>query len=98
MIDVQKNTSPEEKHHADPKKLRGVTSLLPGCEVLVSALVSPNFMRIRDTKPIQPVITPAGTIDATLKLLQRSFDELFNLVLARRRGEYPAVILELDNK
>ncbi len=38
LIETQNNTSPEEQRHADPKKLKGVTSLLPGCEVLVSGL------------------------------------------------------------
>ena len=98
LIKTQSNTSPEEKRHADPEKLKGVASILPGCEALVSGLVSPNFVRIRDTRPIQPVVTKEETVTATLSALGKAFEELFDLVRARRRGERPAVILTIGNK
>jgi len=98
LVKTQKNTSPEEKRHADPEKLKGVAGLLSGCEALVSGLVSPNFVRIRDTKPIQPVVTKEDTVDGTLKALGAAFDNLFGLVNARRQGEHPSVILELGQK
>lgn len=95
LIKTQDNTSPEEQGHADPKKLKGVTGLLSGCEAVVSGLLSPNFMRMRDTKPIQPVVTQEETVEGTLHALGRGFEELFGLVTARRQGEHPAVILEI---
>ena len=98
LIKTQSNTSPEEQGHADPEKLKGVASILPGCEALVSGLVSPNFVRIRDTKPIQPVVTKEETVTASLSALGKAFEELFDLVRARRRGERPAVILTIGNK
>ena len=98
LIKTQDNTSPEEQQHADPKKLKGVTELLPGCEAVVSGLLSPNFMRMRDTKPIQPVITHDETVSKTLVALREAFDELFDLVSARRQGERPGVILEIGDK
>ena len=96
LIKTQDNTSPEEQQHADPKKLKGVTGLLPGCEVLVSGLASPNFVRIRDTKPIQPVVTKEETVTETLRALAKIFEELFDLVSARRQGERPSLILKVE--
>ena len=96
LIKTQDNTSPEEQGHADPKKLKGVTGLLPGCEVLVSGLQSPNFAHIRDTKPIQPVVTQEETVAGTLRALGKGFEELFSLVSARRQGERPSVILQVE--
>ncbi len=96
LMETIDNTSPEEERHADPKKLKGVTSLLPGCEAVVSGLLSPNFMRMRDTKPIQPVVTKEETVTATLSALGKTFEELFDLVSARRRGERPSVILQVE--
>ena len=98
LVKTQDNTSPEEKRHADPNKMKGVTSLLPGCEVLVSGLTSPNFVRMRDTKPIQPVVTREETVADTLNALGAIFDDLFQLVIARRQGERPAVILTIGRK
>ncbi|HEX32247.1 MAG TPA: hypothetical protein ENF88_00975 [Candidatus Acetothermia bacterium] len=95
LMETIDNTSPEEERHADPKKLKGVTSLLPGCEAVVSGLLSPNFMRMRDTKPIQPVVSQGSTVDEALAALGESFDELFTLIDARRRGERPAVIMNI---
>ena len=92
LIEVKENTSPEEERHADPKKLKGVIGLLPECDLVVSGLQSPNFIRIRDTKPIQPVVTEEGTIEGALRALQKAFDELVTLVEARQRGERPQVI------
>ena len=95
LIKTQDNTSPKEQGHADPKKLKGVTSLLPGCEAVVSGLASPNFVRIRDTKPVQPVVTKEETVSGALRALGGAFEELFNLISARRQGEHPAVILTI---
>lgn len=98
LIETLNNTSPKERRHADPKKMNGVMSLLPGCEAVVSGLASPNFVRLRDTKPIQPVVTQEETVSTTLDALGSAFEELFQLVSARRQGERPAVILTIDSK
>jgi len=92
LIEVRNNTSPKEKRHADPKKLKGVIGLLPDCDVVVSGLESPNFLRIRDTKPLQPVVTERETVEETLGAIQRAFNDLYGLIEARRRGERPSVI------
>ena len=98
LIKTQDNTSAEEKRHADPEKLKGAASILPGCEALVSGLASPNFVRVRDTKPIQPVVTEEETVAGTLSALGAVFEELFSLVSARRQGEHPPVILKIGKK
>lgn len=98
LICMQENTSPEEQVHADPKKLNVVTSILPGCEAVVSGLASPNFVRMRDTKPIQPVVTNGQTVSETLAILVEVFEDLFGLVELRRRGDHPKVILTIGKK
>ena len=92
LLEVKDNTSPEEERHADPKKMKGVIALLPACELVVSGLESPNFLRIRDTKPLQPVVTERETVEETLGAIQRAFNDLYGLIEARRRGERPSVI------
>ena len=96
LVETIDNTSPEEERHADPKKLKGITGLLSGCEAVVSGLLSPNFMRMRDTKPIQPVVSKKETVAETLAALAESFEDLFRLVSARRQGERPEVILQVE--
>jgi len=96
LVETIDNTSPEEERHADPKKLKGVTGLLSGCEAVVSGVLSPNFMRMRDTKPIQPVVSKKETVAETLAALAESFEDLFRLVSARRQGERPEVILQVE--
>jgi len=98
LVCVEENTSPEEQMHADPKKLKEVTNILQGCEAMVSGLASPNFVRMRDTKPIQPVVTRKETVSETLGTLADAFEDLFDLVELRRRGDYPKVILTIGSK
>ncbi len=96
FITTKQNLSPEEKQHADPNKLKGVLGELSGCEVVVSGLLSPNFIRMRDTKPVQPVVTSITDIDALLHAITATFDQVFALVTARRRGERPQTIPVLE--
>jgi predicted Fe-Mo cluster-binding NifX family protein len=92
LLEKKLNTSPEERKHADKRKLKGVIGMLPGCEVVISGQLSPNFLRMRKGLPVQPSVTTARDIESLLGVLKDSFDALFNLVTARRRGEYPAEI------
>ncbi len=92
LIEVKPNTSPEERRHADPNKLRGVLGELQGCEIVVSGLLSPNFVRMRDTRPVQPVVTELEEIPALMQAAHAEFERLFSLVLARRRGGRPREI------
>ncbi len=96
FIAAKQNLSPEEKQHADPNKLKGVLGELSGCEVVVSGLLSPNFIRMRDTKPVQPVVTHIADVDALMRAIASAFDQLFNLVTARQRGERPQTIPVLE--
>ena len=96
FITAMLNRSPEEKRHADPHKMAGVLTALSGCEVVISGLMSPNFMRMRDTKPVQPVVTSITDIEALLRAVGAAFDQLFTLVAARRRGERPQTIPVLE--
>lgn len=96
LIEIKQNASPAEKQHADPNKLRGVLSELQGCEIVISGLLSPNFMRMRDTKPVQPVVTKLEEIPALMQAAHAEFEKLFSLVLSRRRGERPREIPVLE--
>ncbi len=96
LVEVKPNLSPAERQHADPHKLKGVLEELSGCEVVVSGLLSPNFIRMRDTKPVQPVVAHIAEIDALIPTILSAFDQLFELVAARRRGERPQTIPVLE--
>lgn len=96
LIETRPNASPAERQHADPNKLKGVLGELSGCEVVISGLLSPNFIRMRDTKPVQPVVTKLNKIPALMQALHAEFEKLFPLVLARRRGEHPQEIPILE--
>ncbi len=92
LVTRKPNTLPEEKQHADPAKLQQALKELADCEVMVSGLLSPNFIRMRDTKPVQPVVVKPGTLEEAMKLLHENFDHIYSLVEARRRGERPKEI------
>ncbi len=96
LIETKPNTSPEERRHADPNKMKGVLGELPGCEVIISGLLSPNFQRIRDTKPVQPVVTTLTEIPQLLEAFTARFEEIHSLVEARRQGDRPAEIPVLE--
>ncbi len=96
LIEVKPNRSPEERQHADPNKLKGVLGELTGCEIVISGLLSPNFLRMRDTKPVQPVVTKFAEIPDLMSAAHANFEKLFSLVLARRHGEHPQEIPSLE--
>jgi len=93
LVEKRPNTLPEEKQHADPEKLNRALKELAGCEVMVSGLLSPNFIRMRDTKPVQPVVVHGRPqIPDVMQALHENFDHIYALVEARRKGERPQEI------
>ena len=92
LIETKPNTLPEEKQHADPAKMQQALKELAGCEVMVSGLLSPNFIRMRDTKPVQPVVIQFPEIEDVMRILHENFDHIYSLVEARRQGERPKEI------
>ena len=83
------NTAPEEKKHADEKKMRGVISILGDIDIIVGGLMSPNFLNIRDKTSIQPIVSKISNIEEFFQELKLNFDYIYDLVEKRRNGERP---------
>lgn len=86
------NKAPEEKKHADERKMRGVMELLGDIDVIVGGLMSPNFLNLRDKTKIQPVLSKIEDIDIFLNSLYLKFDYIYGLIKKRKRGEFPKEI------
>ncbi len=87
-----KNTAPEEKKHADEKKMKGVMSLLGDVDIIVGGLMSPNFLNIRDKTSIQPIVSKISNIEEFFQKLKLNFNHIYDLVEKRRNGERPKEI------
>ncbi len=83
------NTTPEEKKHADEKKMKGVISILGDIDIIVGGLMSPNFLNIRDKTSIQPIVSKISNIEEFFQELKLNFDHIYDLVEKRRNGERP---------
>ncbi len=92
------NTAPEEKKHADEKKMKGVMSLLGDIDVIVGGLMSPNFLNMRDKTPIQPIVSKIETIEGFFAKLKEEFDHIYGLVEKRKNGERPKEIPTLKGE
>ena len=92
LLKEVENTAPEEKKHADEKKMKGVMSLLGDIDIIVGGLMSPNFLNIRDKTPIQPIVSKISDIEEFFQELKSNFDYIYDLVEKRRNGERPKEI------
>ncbi len=96
LIRVVENTSPEEKEHGGEAKMKAILSLLGEIDLMVAKKNSPNFRRIAESKPIQPVRVRVDTIEEALQLIKKNFSFLAELVQKRRSGERSSQIPRLD--
>ncbi len=98
LLKKVENTAPEEKKHADEKKMKGVMSLLGDIDIIVGGLMSPNFLNIRDKTPIQPIVSKIEDIDEFFEVLKENFDHIYDLVEERKKGERPKEIPTLKRE
>ncbi len=92
LLKEVKNTTPEERKHADEKKMKGVMSLLGDIDVIVGGLMSPNFLKMRDKTAVQPLVSKIESLEAFFQKLKEEFDHIYELVEKRRKGERPKEI------
>ncbi len=84
----------EEKEHGSKSKMQKVLQLLGRIDVILSRRNSPNLIRIAKNTEIQPVIVrKVQMIEEGLKKLLEHFDEVYEKVEKRRRGERFDVML-----
>ena len=92
LIKEVENTAPDEKKHADEKKMKGVMGILGDIDVIIGGIMSPNFLNLRDKTKIQPVVSKIENLDESLICVAKNFDEVYELVSQRREGKYPKEI------
>ena len=96
LMEKRENTSPEEdekeSRHGDVRKLKSAMGVFKDCEVVLGRRGSPNFVRMRDNSEFQPVVTRVDALSDSMHELAESFEEIFDLVMRRKRGERPRVI------
>lgn len=96
LVEKRNNTSPKEDEskskHGDVRKLKAAMSILEDCDVVVGRRGSPNFVRMRDHTPFQPVVTRLDALPRSMLALAKCFEEIHGLVERRKRGERPQAI------
>lgn len=72
------NSTDEEEVHADPRKAKGISSLLlkEDVKVVVSKVFGPNIKRIR--KKFVCIVIKKGTIDNAIHLIIKNIDQIEN--------------------
>ncbi len=77
----------EEKQHGDTRKMKKVLEMVGDIDVILTRRNSPNLIRMAQSTTIQPVIVTVDPIEEGLKKLHERFDEIYELVERRRKGE-----------
>jgi len=80
LLNKIKNTSEEEKQHADPTKAKGILSLLidQNVDTALTKIYGPNIKRI--SKKLLPIIANQYLIEPTIKEIQINLDTINKLV------------------
>lgn len=98
LVETRKNTSSQEEEgeHGSAKKLQEAKGIFADCQVVVSRRRSPNFAKMRDTTPIQPVIVKIDVIPDILQALKDHAGEIYALVERRQQGERPRIMPTIE--
>ena len=98
FVEERENRSPEEEgKHGSDKKRGSVLNILGDCDAIVAGKMSPNFLKIRDSSKVQPIISKIDDINSFMREFFRNFDDFFILVEKRRNGEYPQQIPVIES-
>ena len=84
LIDTIENKSPEEKMHGDPKKAKGVASILKplGVTVLITKAFGQNI--VRQQQKFVCILSNTELIEEAIKNIQLNFD---NIIAEWQKGE-----------
>jgi predicted Fe-Mo cluster-binding NifX family protein len=76
FLNKQENNSEEEEKHGDPKKAKGISSILKDIPVLLAFVMGPNIVRMR--KKFIPIISKEKDIQKTLEKFKEIIPEVIN--------------------
>jgi len=85
LINTIENTSEEEKQHADPKKAKGIVSILKeqNVDVALTKVFGPNIKRI--SKHLLPVIATQNNIATELEIFKANINKINELLESKKR-------------
>ncbi len=73
--------------HGGQEKMKKVLQLIGKVDVILTRRNSPNLIRMASETEIQPVMVNVERIEEGLKILHEHFDEIYDMVDRRKRGE-----------
>lgn len=76
----------QDMDHATGDKMRAVIQTLHDAQVLVSAKNSPNFKKMAESTPVQPVVVATNDITQALALVQENFAQIQSMVTSKVAG------------
>jgi hypothetical protein len=76
-----------DEQHNSSGKLSEVIKQLGSCDCVAAVAMSPNFKKMAEEKPIQPVVVKVEKIEELLLALQQNYSLLASLVIKRKNGE-----------
>jgi hypothetical protein len=85
---IEKRTNiARDMEHAKAEKMETVIMLVKDTDVFVAQQKSPNFVNIAKKTRYQPVVVKTEKISDVLKILDRSFQEMYDYITRRKNGE-----------
>ena len=82
--------------HGKTDKMGVILKLLEDTDVFVAQQKSPNFLRVATETKYQPIVVKVEKISDILSVLNKSFQEIYDLVTKRKNGECFNTIPELQ--
>ena len=98
FIEKRENLSGESTKHGDENKLQKAMGIFEDSDVVMARRLSPNYIRMRDKTEFQPVLTEIDSIEGSMAEIGTSFEEIYDLVERRRRGERMKTIPKIGEK
>jgi len=77
----------KDMEHATADKMKVIIRSLKDTDVFVAQKISRNFGKIAKITKYQPIVVKVGKISDVLKVLDRSFQEIYSYVKRRKSGE-----------
>lgn len=85
---IEKRGNPaRDMEHAKEDKMKEIIESVKDADVFVAQQKSPNFVRIANKTKYQPVVVKVEKIPDILRVLHKSFQDLFDCVEKRKNGE-----------
>jgi len=94
FIEARRN-SVKELDHAKTGKMKRIIEIVNDGDIFAARQKSPNFINIAKNTKYQPVVVKADKISDALSIIEKSYEELMELVLRRKNGEVFNIIPEL---